>query len=72
MTTLADILTRHSSLLILDAASTVVQVGWLEQNRPARWARVAGEAGDAVFQGLRDLDINPTQAAAFEIGRAHV
>ena len=65
MTTLADILTRHSSLLILDAASTVVQVGWLEQNRPARWARVEGEAGDALFQGLRDLDVNPTQAAAF-------
>jgi tRNA threonylcarbamoyladenosine biosynthesis protein TsaB len=62
---LGAILARHSSLLILDAAAAVVQVGWLTRDQPARWVSREGEAGEALFAALRDLDVNPTEADAF-------
>jgi len=62
---LNQVLARHSPLLILDAAAAVVQVGWLECGRPARWASREGEAGSALFAALQALDVNPAAAAAF-------
>lgn len=50
MPSLAQILTDHGSALVLDAASTRIQVGLLQADAPALW-RESGEseAGTAVF-----------------------
>jgi tRNA threonylcarbamoyladenosine biosynthesis protein TsaB len=55
MPSLTQLLTSHGRLLILDAASTQVQVGLLRSDAPAIWRRAAGEAGTGIFTGTEDL-----------------
>ena len=55
MPSLSQLLTSHGRLLVLDAASTSVQVGLLQDGSPARWQSIPDEAGTAIFTGVRDL-----------------
>ncbi|MDO8540997.1 MAG: peptidase M22 [Opitutaceae bacterium] len=74
MPTLREILIAHSPVLVLDAASSQVQIGWLEfetatatptPRMSARWEQSADEATTAVFAGLSRLGRNPGDANAF-------
>jgi tRNA threonylcarbamoyladenosine biosynthesis protein TsaB len=51
MPLLSQLLTNHGSLLVLDAASTNVQVGLLRSDAPALWQNNPGEAGAGIFTG---------------------
>src|SRR4051812_17470625 len=51
MPSLTQLLLAHRSLLVLDAASTRIQVGLLQANAPARWQAIDAEAGSALFNG---------------------
>lgn len=55
MSSLTQLLTSHRRLLILDAASSVVQVGLLQATGEARWQREEAEAGTALFRGTEGL-----------------
>jgi tRNA threonylcarbamoyladenosine biosynthesis protein TsaB len=49
MLSLAQLLARHDRILVLDAASTRVQVGILRRDSPAIWHAVEREAGESLF-----------------------
>lgn len=49
MAALAQLLANHASILILDAASTVVQVGLLRRSNPSLWETSSVESGQALF-----------------------
>lgn len=51
MSSLAQLLASHSRLLVLDAASTRVQVGLLRADGPTCWRRADDEAGTGIFSG---------------------
>jgi len=67
MPSLSQILGERSPVLLIDAASAVVQVGVLAPAREPRWAARAGEAGVAVFECLDLLgaEIGAMRAFAF-------
>lgn len=50
MPSLSQLLTAHGCLLVLDAASTKVQVGLLRPSEPALWRETAEEAGAGIFR----------------------
>lgn len=66
MPSLADLRQRQAPLLLLDAASALVQVGWLGPT-PAddRWAGSTAEAGTGLFTALASLGVDPGDARAF-------
>lgn len=74
MATLAQLLAQHRCILVVDAASTRVQVGLLRAGETARWATSTDESGKAVFALaaglLRDanLDLNSVAAFAYDVG----
>ena len=51
MPSLAQLLAGHGRLLVLDAASTRVQVGLFHAAGAASWSHPAGEAGRGIFTG---------------------
>ena len=51
MANLAQLIASHGRLLVLDAASTRVQVGLLRAASPAAWRSADDEAGTAIFAG---------------------
>jgi tRNA threonylcarbamoyladenosine biosynthesis protein TsaB len=65
MTTLRQVLASHRSALVLDAASSRVQVGWLDGDGKESWHASDAEAGIGVFQCIEALGRNPTEADAF-------
>jgi tRNA threonylcarbamoyladenosine biosynthesis protein TsaB len=65
MPSLRQLLADHGPLLLIDAASARVQVGWLAAGQPARWAGSDDEAGVGVFRCLEELAVRPTDAGAF-------
>jgi tRNA threonylcarbamoyladenosine biosynthesis protein TsaB len=68
MPSLPQLLAAHAPLLVLDAASARVQVGWLGENNAAgaaRWENSDDEAGLGVFRGVEKLGVNPLEAGAF-------
>ncbi|MDB6127966.1 MAG: hypothetical protein JWM35_1862, partial [Verrucomicrobia bacterium] len=65
MLSLRELLSWHAPLLLIDAASVQVQVGWLEKGGSTRWATSNEEAGVGVFQCLEELGIQPGEASAF-------
>lgn len=74
MPTLRAILAAHGPVLLLDAASACVQVGWLEaplhaDDAPlpfsARWQTIEDEAGVALFRGAEALGMRPADAGAY-------
>lgn len=65
MPSLRALLAAHAPLLLLDAASVRVQVGWLEGAGRDRWAAADGEAGLALFQNLAAVGVRPSNAGAY-------
>jgi tRNA threonylcarbamoyladenosine biosynthesis protein TsaB len=65
MPSLRQLLAAHGPLLLIDAASARIQVGWLRPDQPARWAGSDEESGVGVFQCLEQLAISPADAGAF-------
>lgn len=55
MPNLTQLLASHSRLLVLDAASTRVQVGLIRNDVPARWRSVEDEAGTGLFTATEGL-----------------
>ncbi|HEY0865018.1 MAG TPA: peptidase M22 [Lacunisphaera sp.] len=55
MSSLTQLLASHGRLLVLDAASTRVQVGLIRNGAPARWRSVADEAGTGLFTAAEAL-----------------
>lgn len=67
MPSFREILARHEPVLLLDAASAQVQVGWLGANphTPPRWTESNAEAGVALFQCIESLNVNVDDVRAF-------
>lgn len=58
-------ISRHFPALVLDAASSVVQVGWLEGGNAAAWESSSDEAGIALFDTMARAGFDPARAGAF-------
>ena len=66
MPSLRTLLAQHGPVLLLDAASTLIQVGWLEGDcQDWRWASAEAEAGVGLFDCVARLGRNPNEARAF-------
>lgn len=65
MPSLRAILADHAPVLLLDAASPRVTVGWLAAPEPARWISSSGEAGIELFKNIEVLGKSVNDAAAF-------
>lgn len=66
MPSLRQVLTAHAPLIVIDAASSRVQVGWIEaEDTAGRWATSEEESGVAVFRGIEQLGIDVACAGAF-------
>jgi tRNA threonylcarbamoyladenosine biosynthesis protein TsaB len=65
MPSLRQLLAAHGPLLLIDAASARIQVGWLSSSQAARWAGSDEESGVGVFQCLEQLALQPADAGAF-------
>ena len=65
MPSLRQLLADHSPLLLLDACSARVQLGWLNDADHMRWISSEEESGVGVFKCIEELGISPDQAAAF-------
>ena len=51
--------------LVIDAASSEVQVGLLTANEGSRWYTSGDESGVAVFQGVKELGVDPGDIRSF-------
>lgn len=65
MSSLRQLLHAHPSALVLDAASSRVQVGLLCAGGPWRWSTSDAEAGVALFECVRALDLELDTVSAF-------
>ena len=65
MPSLRDLLATHAPLLVLDAASTRVQVGLIHADGRAVWQTSEDEAGVAVFTCVNQLGIDLGDVGAF-------
>jgi tRNA threonylcarbamoyladenosine biosynthesis protein TsaB len=65
MPSLRQLLAAHAPLLLIDAASTRVQVGWLFAGGEAQWESSEDEAGVAVFTAIEKLGRDVAEARAF-------
>ncbi|HXA80105.1 MAG TPA: peptidase M22 [Opitutaceae bacterium] len=65
MPSLHEILATHAPLLLLDAASTRVQVAIFDAQGAARWAVADEEAGVALFRGVESLGIDLASVRGF-------
>jgi tRNA threonylcarbamoyladenosine biosynthesis protein TsaB len=65
MTSLRDVLTAHAPVLLVDAASSLVQVAWLARDEPPRWHSSTAESGIAIFECLGALGVDVNQAGGF-------
>jgi len=66
MPSLRSLLAQQGPVLLLDAASTLIQVGWLEGDcQDWRWASAEAEAGVGLFDCVAKLGRNPNEARAF-------
>jgi tRNA threonylcarbamoyladenosine biosynthesis protein TsaB len=55
MSSLTQLLASHGTLLVLDAASTRVQVGLFRNDAPAGWRSVEDEAGTGLFAATESV-----------------
>lgn len=65
MPSLRQLLASPAPLLLLDAASSRVHVGWLEGGKDARWESSPEEAGTGIFRCLESLGFDPGAAGSF-------
>ena len=64
MTSLRQLLDAHAPVLLLDAASSLIQVGWLNAREPARWQTSTAEAGIGLFESIQSLGVDVGAAGA--------
>ena len=67
MKSLAELLASHGSILLLDAASTRVQVGVLRAGQPAIWRAGGADAGTELFR-LAEAALREAGLAVGEVG----
>jgi tRNA threonylcarbamoyladenosine biosynthesis protein TsaB len=65
MPSLHQITTQHGAVLILDAASSRVQVGWWRSGGNVQWTASEDEAGVAIFRCVEKLNVNLADVGAF-------
>ena len=65
MPSLRQLLQSHAPLLLIDAASTRIQVGFLDSFERQRWSALDGEAGVAIFTGIEQLAVDLSAVRAF-------
>src|SRR3954469_18613927 len=65
MPSLRQLLRDHAPLLLIDAASTRIQVGLLDSASGAKWAALDAEAGIAIFQAVEQLAVDLSAVRAF-------
>lgn len=65
MPSFAALLASTTPFLLLDAASSRVQVGVFENGSPGRWASSTDESGVALFRCLEQLGADPAAMRAF-------
>jgi tRNA threonylcarbamoyladenosine biosynthesis protein TsaB len=65
MPSLRAVLASHAPLLLIDAASIRVQVGWLCGEADTQWESAEDEAGIAIFQLIEKLGRDVATANAF-------
>src|SRR5690349_20345122 len=65
MRTLRDLQAAYAPLLLIDAASTQVQVGWLPNADKPRWESSGEEAGVGIFRALAELGADLDSGGAF-------
>jgi tRNA threonylcarbamoyladenosine biosynthesis protein TsaB len=58
-------ISAHFPALLIDAASSNIQVGLLTSNETASWRTSSDEAGVAVFEGVKELGIDLQSISAF-------
>lgn len=64
MPNLRQLLAAHAPVLLLDAASARLQVGWLAADGTGDWATSDEEAGSGIFRCLERLGRPPGEAGA--------
>ena len=52
MASLQELLDAHPTLLLIDSASTTVQIGLWHKGQPQVWLKKDGEAGEQIFTGV--------------------
>ncbi len=65
MQSLREIQAHHPTLLLIDAASTVIHVGVTTNDGPVRWRRREGEASSVFFALVAELAAKPDQMDGF-------
>jgi tRNA threonylcarbamoyladenosine biosynthesis protein TsaB len=66
MPSLQELRASHAPLLLLDAASARIQVGWLGRTAAEdRWAEAETEAGIGLFTACQALQLDPAVIRAF-------
>jgi tRNA threonylcarbamoyladenosine biosynthesis protein TsaB len=58
-------ISAQSPTLVIDAASSEIQVGLLTANEASRWYASRDESGVAVFQGIKELGVDPGDVRSF-------
>jgi tRNA threonylcarbamoyladenosine biosynthesis protein TsaB len=65
MPSFRELVAAHAPLLVIDAASTRVQVGWVADEIEMKWETCEDEAGVAVFSNIEKLGCEISAANAF-------
>lgn len=66
MPSLRELRSRYAPLLLIDAASAVIQVGALVSvSAGDRWTRSSADAGTGIFENLAALPMTPADCGAF-------
>jgi len=65
MLSLRHLLEANASVLVLDAASTRIQVGWFGKEEAARWWSGFEEAGTGLFRGIEAVCSDPMSVGAW-------
>jgi tRNA threonylcarbamoyladenosine biosynthesis protein TsaB len=58
-------ISAHFPALVIDAASSEIQVGVLDKNHSSTWVSSSDEAGVAVFESVRNLETDLCAVSAF-------
>lgn len=65
MLSIRQLLASHAPVLAVDAASSTIQVGWLDSISSMEWTSSAEESGTGVFHCLETLNRPTEEARAF-------
>lgn len=65
MSSFRQILAQHPHVLLLDAASAQVQIGWFRNGKDTVWRTSETEAGTGVFVGIAQLEVDLKCTDAF-------